>query len=43
MSAEPTIPPISLSHTGFHVFDMDRMVDFFTTVYGLAVADRGVI
>ena len=36
-------PTISLSHAGFHVFDMDRMVDFFTSVYGLAVTDRGHI
>ena len=36
-------PAISLSHAGFHVFDMDRMVDFFTSVYGLAVTDRGRI
>lgn len=34
-------PPISLSHAGFHVFDMAAMVDFFTSVYGLAVSDRG--
>ena len=36
-------PSISLSHAGFHVFDMDRMVDFFTTVYGFTVTDRGHI
>ena len=34
-------PSIRLSHAGFHVFDMDRMVDFFTSVYGLRVTDRG--
>ena len=36
-------PSISISHAGFHVFDMDRMVDFFTTVYGFQVTDRGHI
>ena len=40
MSARPSI---RLSHAGFHVFDLDRMVDFFTTVYGLEVTDRGTI
>ena len=34
-------PSIRLSHAGFHVFDMDRMVEFFTAVYGLRVTDRG--
>ena len=36
-------PSIRLSHAGFHVFDLDRMVDFFTTVYGLEVTDRGTL
>ena len=36
-------PPITISHAGFFVFDLDRMVDFFTTVHGLEVSDRGVI
>lgn len=36
-------PPISLSHAGFHVFDMKLMTDFFTTVYGLVVTDHGFI
>ena len=34
-------PSVSLSHAGFHVFDMDEMVRFFTEVYGLHVADSG--
>ncbi len=34
-------PSVRLSHAGFHVFDLDRMVDFFTSVYGLRVTDRG--
>ncbi len=36
-------PSISISHAGFHVFDMDRMVDFFTTVYGFQITDHGHI
>ncbi len=36
-------PSIRLNHAGFHVFDIDRMVDFFTSVYGLHVTDRGVV
>jgi len=35
-------PPLSISHAGFHVFDMDKMVKFFTEVYGFRTA-RGVI
>jgi len=34
-------PAVSLSHAGFHVFDMEAMVRFFTEVYGLHVADSG--
>lgn len=33
-------PPISLSHAGFFVFDMDRMVDFFTSTLGLGISDQ---
>ena len=36
-------PSVRLSHAGFHVFDLDRMVDFFTAVYGLEVTDRGTL
>ena len=36
-------PSIRLGHAGFHVFDLDRMVDFFTSVYGLRVTDRGAL
>ena len=35
-------PSIRLNHAGFHVFDIERMVDFFTSVYGLHVTDRGI-
>ena len=30
-----TTPSLSISHAGFHVFDMEKMVKFFTEVYGL--------
>jgi catechol-2,3-dioxygenase len=36
-------PEITISHAGFHVFDMDTMVNFFKTVYDLSVTDRGVM
>ena len=35
------VPPLSISHAGFHVFDMSRMVDFFATVYGFHIVDHG--
>ena len=38
-----TTPSLSISHAGFHVFDMEKMVKFFTEVYGLHVTDRGVM
>jgi catechol 2,3-dioxygenase len=36
-------PAISISHAGFHVFDMDHMVEFFMSVYGFTVTDRGIL
>lgn len=36
-------PPISIGHAGFHVFDMDKMVEFFKSVYGFHVTDHGFI
>jgi catechol 2,3-dioxygenase len=36
-----TGPRVSLSHAGFHVNDMDKMIDFYTSVFGLTVTDRG--
>ncbi len=33
-------PPVSLSHTGFHVHDMDKMVAFYTRVFGFHVNDH---
>lgn len=35
------LPAVSISHAGFHVFDMEKMVEFFTQVYGLHVVDSG--
>lgn len=35
-----TQPPVSLSHTGFHVFDMDKMVAFYTRIFGFQVNDK---
>ena len=34
-------PPLSFSHFGFFVRDLERMVDFYTRVLGFAVSDRG--
>ena len=36
-------PSISIGHSGFHVFDMKKMVDFYTTVYGFHVTDHGFV
>ena len=36
-----SIPPLSISHTGFHVFNMKKMVRIFTSVYGFHVVDHG--
>src|SRR3546814_20330192 len=36
----PTIRP-SLSHLGIFVKDIESMVDFYTTVFGLLETDRG--
>ena len=36
-------PEITISHAGFHVFNMNTMVEFFKSVYGLSVTDRGVL
>lgn len=31
---------MTISHAGFHVFDLPKMVDFYTDVVGLKVTDR---
>ena len=33
-----TGPRVSLSHAGFHVNDMDKMIDFYTSVFGLTLS-----
>ena len=33
-------PRVSLSHAGFHVYDMDKMIDFYVRVFGFKVTDR---
>jgi catechol 2,3-dioxygenase len=37
------LPPVTFNHLGFHVFDLDRMEDFYTRVMGFAVSDRGEV
>ena len=34
-------PRVSLSHAGFHVYDMDKMIYFYVRVFGFKVTDRG--
>jgi catechol-2,3-dioxygenase len=36
-----TQPVAALSHFGINVMDIDRMVSFYTGVFGLVVTDRG--
>lgn len=33
-------PKVSISHAGFLVYDMDKMVDFYTDLFGFEVTDR---
>jgi len=33
-------PPVTISHVGFKVVDMNKMVDFYTRIFGLHVSDR---
>ncbi len=37
----PTLPQVKLTHMGLWVHDLDRMVDFYTRLYGFLVSDRG--
>ena len=37
----PAAPPLVFSHFGYHVDDYDRMVDFWTRVFGFGVSDEG--
>ena len=36
-----TGPRISLSHAGFHVNDINKMINFYVRVFGFTVTDRG--
>lgn len=36
-------PKPKLAHFGLHVRDVERMTDFYTRVFGLAVTDRGTL
>ena len=36
-----SLPDCRLCHIGVYAFDLDRMVDFYSRVFGLVVTDRG--
>ena len=36
-----SLPDCKLCHIGVYAFDLDRMVDFYSRVFGLVVTDRG--
>lgn len=38
----PTTYAPRLAHMGIACFDIDRMIDFYTSVFGLQLTDRGV-
>ncbi len=35
------LPETKLCHIGLYAFDLEKMVDFYTRVFGLVVTDRG--
>lgn len=37
----PYVPHAQLSHVGIQVWDLDKMVDFYTRVLGFSISDRG--
>lgn len=41
--ATPKAVPMTFSHVGLHVFDLDSMVAFYRRVLGLVVTDRGFL
>jgi catechol 2,3-dioxygenase-like lactoylglutathione lyase family enzyme len=41
--AMPLQAPVFLSHAGVFVNDMDKMLDFYTRMFGFVVSDRGPI
>ena len=38
----PGLPEAQLCHVGLYTFDLEKMVDFYTRIFGLVVTDRGV-
>ena len=38
-----TFPEFSMSHVGLFVFDLDRMVDFYTSTFGLLLTDTSIV
>jgi catechol-2,3-dioxygenase len=36
-------PDFEISHIGFHVFDLEKMVRFYTETFGFVISDRGVV
>jgi len=38
-----TTPRLNFSHIGFHVRDLDTMIDFYTQLIGLELTDRGAL
>lgn len=40
MAKKSSTAPASLSHAGFHVYDLNMMVKFYRKVFGLHVTDR---
>jgi catechol 2,3-dioxygenase len=37
------MPRLNFSHIGFHVRDLDAMIDFYTKLIGLELTDRGML
>ena len=35
------LPDAQLCHIGFYAFDLEKMVDFYSRIFGLVVTDRG--
>ena len=36
-----TMPDAQLCHIGIYAFDLEKMVDFYSRIFGLVVTDRG--
>ena len=35
------MPDAQLCHIGLYAFDLEKMVDFYSRIFGLVVTDRG--